>query len=262
MPVLHEILAVESDKEKLFQSTLRELIDLFTKKIDRFNGHETTLRLFAAEDGVDVQSLEAAEAQHKALETTVPNELEYLAKIASNYMDIVYQKEMANQKAEADLIVDGKVLVANVPATTLLGLETKLKQLRTVLVELPTLQPGVHWERDSSVGRFAFRDKNPEIRAKTRKDFASRILVQPTDHHPAQIEKWTVDREIGHFTKIRWSGCISVAEKSALLERFDKLLDGVKQARQRANTQIVNSDKRIGAALFDYLLAPYRTAGE
>lgn len=253
MAKLHEILAVEGDKEGYFKKSIPEMINLFKNKVNQFHGHTRTLQLIG-EDTPEKLQAEQAEADFLKIMTTVPGELGYLASVFNNYVDVVYQKDEANQRARADIIVDGLVIAADVPATTLLGLENKLKQLRTVVDEIPTLQPGVNWVLDPAQGDYIYRDSHPEIRTKTKKTFDYKVIVPPTDKHPAQIDKYESTQDVGYFTKIRWSGCVSVARKSTYLERVDKLIQAVKQARQRANEVEVNTEKKVGFFLTKYIL--------
>jgi hypothetical protein len=134
-----------------------------------------------------------------------------------------------------------------------LGLEAKLKSIRPIYDEIPTLPPGTEWESDPSFGKYVYKDKNANVTAKTKKTFDFKILTPATDKHPAQIEKWNIDVPVGYFTKTRWSSCLSVAQKSALLARLDKLAQAIKQARQRANGQEVDTKSKIGSKLFEYL---------
>lgn len=251
MPKLHEILAVEATKEGRFKETLQEMTTLFKSKTSHFAGFERTLKLLG-EDTPEKTDRELAESEHQAVTTTVPSELDYLAEAVGDYFDIMLQRDEANQRAVADIIIDGEMIALNVPATTLLALENKLKQLRPIYDQIPTLQPGVTWEPDPTVGDYIYKDKNPEYRTKTKKSFEFKILVQATDKFPAQTEKWESVEDIGVFTRIRWSSMISVADKSKLLARFDALTMAVKQARQRANEVEINQ-RQIGSGIFKYL---------
>lgn len=252
MASLHEILAVESDKEGYFKKAIPELIDLFKNKVQRFQGHTRTLKLLG-EETVEKIEAEKAESENVSVTTTVPDELRYLSNLVTDYLDIIAQKDFANCNTKADVIVDGEVLLKDIAATTLLSLENKLKAVRQIFEEIPTLQPGVAWEKDSSIGKYIYKDTNAEVRAKTKKTFDFKVLVPATDKHPAQIEKWDINVDVGYFTKIRWSGMLSVADKSLLLGRFDKLIQAIKQARQRANEFKITQVK-VGDVLFDYIL--------
>lgn len=252
MAKLHEILAVENGKETLFKNTLPEMVTLFKSKTDHFWGGQRTLELFG-EETVEKRRQEEAESESKELVTTVPSELEYLGKIVVDYIDVMFQKDEANQRATADLIVNGKVLATSVPATTLLGLENKLKGLRPVFEAIPTLQPGPKWEKAEDLGPGIYHDANPEIRTKTAKSFDFKVLVPATEHHPAQIEKWTVDTPIGVYTKNRWCSMMSTLDKSNLLARYDDMMEAIKQARCRANDVDV-STARIGKQVIEWLV--------
>lgn len=253
MTKLHEILAVEGTKEGYFKNAIPEMVNLFKNKASHFNGFQRTLELFG-EETPEKTAYEAAESEFQQLTTSVPEELDnYLNKVVGDYLDVSYSKDEANTRAFADIIIDGNVLLTKVPATTLLGLENKLKQLRQVYEMIPTLQPGTNWVKAPDLGKFVWRDSNPEVRTKTKKSFDFKVLVPATDKHPAQIEKWDTTESIGVFTKDRWTAMLSVYEKSELLGRFDKLMSAVKQARQRANEVEIDLTKSIGSKIFDYL---------
>lgn len=251
MAKLHEILAVEGSKEGYFKDALSEMTNLFKNKLNHFNGFNKILTLHG-EATPEKEAKEKSETENQALTTTVTAELNYLAEVITNYIDVLYQKDDANQRAVADIEIDGVVIATNVPATTLLTLENKLKQIRPIYDQIPTLQPGTSWKLDPTLGENVYIDANQQVRTKTKKGFDFKVLSPATDKHPAQIEKWETVEDIGFTTLTRWTGMISVAEKVELLKRFDKLTHAVKQARQRANEVEVNS-VHIGRALFDYL---------
>jgi hypothetical protein len=248
---LHEILAVESTREGYFKDALTEMTNLFKNKLSHFSGFNKTLVLHG-EDTPEKSAKEAAETENQAIVTTVSTELGYLGDVVSKYVDVLFQKDDANQRAVADIIIDGKAVITNVPATTLLSLENKLKQLRVVYDQIPTLQPGTTWALDPTLGKGVYLDQHNLVRTRSKKGFDFKVLVPSTDKHPAQVEKWETNEDIGFTTTTRWTSMLSVADKSTLLERFDKLAEAVKQARQRANEVEVHQVK-IGKALFDYL---------
>ena len=248
---LHEILAVDSTKEGLFKSTIPEMVTLFSKKANHFAGFERTLRL-NGEDSPEKEDRENAEREHQSISTTVAAELAYVKNIVGDYFDIMLQRDAANQNAVADIVIDGFTLATSVPSTTLLALENKLKQMRIIYEQIPTLQPGVTWELDSSIGDHIFKDVNPEIRTKTKKGFEFKVLVPATDKFPAQVEKWESVEDVGVFKKVRWSSMISVADKSKLLANFDKVAMAIKQARQRAN-EVEVPNRKIGDDLFNFI---------
>lgn len=246
MPKLHEVLAVEGDLSATATKIMEEAIITFTKKPDHFQESHRSLRMFddaRAEENMD---------EHKVMVTTVADKLEYVSDMVTRYLDAFARKEATNQTAKADLVVRGQTLIADVPATLLLGLETKLKALRRVYEAIPTLQPGIDWEKDSERGQNVWKAFEPETRMRTEKVIQHKTLYEATKEHPAQIEKWTQDMPVGRFTINHWSGMLSSAEKSDLLFRIDDLIQAAKKARQRANTAEV-TDLSIGNAIFDYI---------
>ena len=250
--MLHEILAVEADRSGMANRIIPETIHTFKDKAAHFQSAARTLKLFE-DKGDQTTASEQAEAQFVEMVTTVAEKLKYTLGQIGQYYDVVLQKEATNQHAKADIVLpNGQVFLANVPATFLLGLETKLKTLRTVYEAIPTLAPGIKWELDPAAGPNVWRQVEPEVRAKTAKEIKHKVLVQASDKFPAQIEKWEETTNVGVFTKQSWSSCMTTTDKSVLLGRIDDLIQATKQARQRANTAtVVNT--RISDVLSSYL---------
>lgn len=243
---LHEILAVEGDLDATQKKIAEETKTTFEKKADHFIEGHRELAMFNEDDAQQNQ------VEHKAMVTTVIDKLEWTAQAAAKYYDTVFAKDRANQSARADIAIDGTVLAKDVPATFLLGLETKLKALRDVYLAIPTLAPGHAWEPDATRGKGVYRARDPEIRMKTAKTIRYKVLVEPTKEHPAQIEKWFEDVPVGKVTNQVWSGMLSPAEKSDMIGRIDQLLRAVKRARQRANMVDVGKS-RIGGNIFAFI---------
>jgi len=251
-PALHEILAVEADAQGVANRIIPETIHTFKEKSTHFTASFRSLELFGEETDAS-KAAELAEAQELQMVSTVHDKLQYTLDQIGRYYDIVLQKETTNQHAVADVIApDGTVIAEDLPATFLLGLETKLKTLRTVYEAIPTLAPGIEWQLDATQGKNVYRQKNPEVRAKTAKTFKHQVLVAPTDKHPAQIEKWEESITIGTYTKKSWSSMLTTSEKSDLLGRIDVLIQAVKQARQRANSVEVKQ-VTVAQSLFDFI---------
>lgn len=248
-PKLHEVLAVISDLEGTAKKVREEALNTFSKKAPLFQGYHKTLTMF---DDARKQEESGAE-EHKALVTTVGDKLEYLKKSQVKYYDAILQQEATNQTASADLIIDGEVYAKDVPATFLLGMESRLKSLRAVFALIPTLDPSVEWVKDESLGKGVYKNLHPETAQKNEKTVVHKVLVQPTEHHPAQIEKWTENVITGVYKLSKTNGMITPAEKSKYLERIDNLIQAMKKARQRANSTEVEK-RNIGNKLFDYIL--------
>jgi hypothetical protein len=230
-----------------------EATDTFSKRAHHFMGTSKTLSMFSDQD----KHLEAANAESKALTTTVGAKLGYIQKDIARWWDAFLQKEATNQAAVADLVIDGEMIAEGLPAAGFLGMEKELKALRKVYEAIPTLAPGVKWEKDESLtaqddSKGVYVSADPEKKLKTKQTVQHKILVPATEHHPAQIEKWAENQPIGQFTSHLYSGMITPAEKSALLQKLSKLITAVKKARQRANaTEVKKVD--VGKALFKYI---------
>lgn len=248
MAKLHELLAVEGDLEGAFKKILAESAAAFTKKVSElFYGAIRTLRLFDDEAQV-------TEPEHKHMTTTVKKRLDYQQEHVIRYLDAVLQKEATNQEAKADLVVDGVTIMAGLPATFLLGLESKLKKLREVYEAIPTLQAGVKWELDPNRGDDVYRTAHPDETFKTKKTMKPVVLYEATKQHPAQVKEVPEDVNVGKYTTEKWTGVLSPADKSALIGRLDKLIRAAKKARQRANTTEV-VEISVGKEIFDFLNA-------
>lgn len=248
MTKLHEILAVESDLEAVAKKVIAEGLDTFTKRQQHFFARHQSWEMLD-----EARKNEAPADDVHFMETTVGKKLEYVENHLIKYYDTLIRKELANQLATADLIVDGQVIAPALPVTFLLGMEKRLVQVRGLYQAIPTLPPGAEWRPADDKGVGVYVVANPEVKAKTEKTIKSKVLVPATDNHPAQIEKWFEDKIIGRSTTITWAGLITPAEKSNLLERLDNLIQAMKQARQRANAQVVNKDLAIGRLLFEYV---------
>jgi len=246
MGKLHELLAVEGDLEGTFKRIVDETIHTLSGKPDHFVAIQKKLEMF--DEAKAQENLE----ERKEMVTTVLDKLDYMAGHSIRYFDAVLQKEKTNQLAKADLIVDGVTIASNVPATFLLGMETKLKRIREIYEASPTLQPGIKWEPLEFLGRGVYSASFPDVKLKTAKTFQHKILIQPTDKHPAQIEKWEEQVPVGKYTVSTQSSMLTPAKKSELIGKVDKLIQACKKARQRANCEEV-IQAEIGQVIFDFI---------
>lgn len=246
MGQLHELLAVEQDLKGQAAKILVETQQVFGKP-EAFKGSITSTVPFSeAEAHLGTEDREE-------LTTTVEDRLNYTADALARYWDAVAQKEATNQAAKADIVVDGVTLAKDVPATMLLGLETKLTQFRLAISAMPTLDAKVAWQPAPSVRKGAFVAVNDSKSFRTRKIVKPVVLYEATKEHAAQVKEVSEDVNWATVTKKHFSGAVSSARASEILSRTDKLLRAVKAARQRANKQEV-VDMKVGQALLKYAL--------
>lgn len=165
--------------------------------------------------------------------------------------DITAIVDWTNQTAKADIIVDGKVLHADVPSTYLLFLEKQLVDVKTFLTQLPTLDPAETWTWNAAANAYA---AEPTETTRTTKVQRNHVLAAATDKHPAQVQMYSEDTIVGYWRTVKFSGALPAEVIDKLAERVDKLTEAVKFAREKANmTPVI--DPKPGKALFDWLLA-------
>lgn len=247
MAKLHELLAVEGTLGKVSGKLLLESMRTFAKE-NLFGGMHKRITLYADAD----KHLEEGEEQHIKLATTVDENLDYLINPVSQYLDAVLQKDCTNQIAKADIVINGTVIASNIPATFLLGLETRLTEIRKVYEAIPTLAPGISWVPDSTQRDGVFKAEHDIKAFKTATDMDYKVAYEATEQHPAQIKDVKRTVNIGMYATTKWSGAVTPHEKAARLTRFDQLLQAVKEARQRANCATVVSSS-IGQSLFSFI---------
>lgn len=244
---LHELLAVATDRESAATAVLAETLVTFNKKPDHFIGKHSIYVPF--EEGASNEVEEAS----KELVETVRSKLRHTFDIINKAVDVTATIDAANVYASADLYVHDKMIAKNVPATTLLMLENRLKRWQEMLLAIPTLAPGRRWEAAGDKGAGVYVDAAPEARFRTKKVIQHKILVEATQHHPAQVEKWSEDIRVGKVVDTTWCAMLTPADKSDILHRAQELLAAVKQARQRANSvEITNVS--ISKILSDYII--------
>jgi len=246
MSKLHEVLAVERDLENASKKVIVESMKTLNKE-NLFSGAIKQYKPFSEDD------THLATTEHLKLETTVDENLDYTTQVVAKHWDCVLQKDLANQEAVADLVVDGNVIASNLPATFLLGLETKLNSIRKLFEALPTLAPGIHWDRDEGNEKEGvFTTRNPIETIKTENVVQWKEISPATPQHPAQLKEVKAINNVGKYQMTKESGMLRPVDKAARLERIDVLLRAVKKARAQANCVAVGNET-VGKALFDFI---------
>lgn len=166
-------------------------------------------------------------------------------------MDLVASQDLTNCTARAPIVVDGTTLVDNVPVTTLMYLEKQLVDLRTFVSKLPVLNQSKQWSEDHNNDRWV---AEPEKSFRTKKVIRNHVKAPATEHHPAQVETYYEDVNIGTWTKTEFSTAIPASHKQDYLNNVNTLIEAVKVAREEANS-IEARETKIGAALLGYVFA-------
>ncbi len=247
MTQLYEILAVESSLEKVSRTLTQESIKTFSKD-NLFKGFTKRLEMFNEDDQI------LNESSFLKLETTVSENLTYLMPSISKYWRTVLSKDMANQSAIADIVLtDGYVIAKDVPATFLLGLESKLGELRKLYQALPTLAPGIKWEADELERKGIYTNITPDISFKTETKTEFVEISPATKEHPAQVTGVKNVKNVGKYTTNNQSGMISSFQKAETLTRLDEMLSAVKKARMRANDVKITPDPQAPITILGYI---------
>ena len=173
------------------------------------------------------------------------------AKILTKLFDVTAAKDWANCQAKADIVVDGRTLAADVPATYLLFLEKQLVDMHTFVKKLPTLDPSESWTYDAGADCYV---TEPVQTAKTKKVPRNHVKAEATEKHPAQVDVYMEDIVVGTWKTVKFSGALPASRVKELLDRVDKLQQAVKFAREEANS-IEAADRRVGETLFSYLFS-------
>lgn len=246
MGKLYEILAVEQDNKNVSERLILESIKTF-KKENLFTGSIKVTELFDDEESRIPDEI-------LKLETTVDENLQYSLSAVANYWDIVAQKDSTNMVAKADIVINGEIIAKDIPATTLLGMEKKLNNLRVLFNSIPTLPPGIGWEKDSEYEKDnVFRTTHTMNTLKTVKVIEFREVSPATKEHKAQIQQLQATKNIGKFITTKWSGMITPYLKAERITKLEKMISAVKKARQRANAvETVNIE--IGDKIINFIM--------
>ena len=243
MPKLNQINAIVTARKGEAEKHVTELYKLIQKE-QLFSGRERTYRPL---DEVNGQKLppESQRVQQRADDL-----LRQAREKWTELWNLVLTQDTGNQAARADVVVDGKVVLANVPITTLLFLDKQVNDLETFVSKLPTPDPAEEWTHDPNSGLL--RSKATES-VRTSKEPTVIVKYEATKEHPAQTELFTKDVPVGTWTQIVYSGCIGTDRKNAILARVRKLQDAIKVAKEQANLLEVERQK-AAEAIFAFVL--------
>ncbi len=244
MAKLNQILAIEKGIKTRVYGEFTELHQA-TQKPGLMNGFHKSYQP-RDEDG-ETYPAESQKVQHSSTDV-----LDRVAAGLAELFDITATKDWTNCAAKADVLVDGRVLLKEVPATYLLFLEKQLSDLHTFIGKMSELDPGSDWNADPGTGLFK---TDPMTTQRTKKVQRPITLYEATEEHPAQTQLITEDVIAGQWLTIKYSGAIAPPRKKQLLARIEKLSNAVKFAREQANA-IEVTEKKLGREVFDYLFSP------
>ena len=183
------------------------------------------------------------------VQTRVEESLRAVASNMARLFDVTATKDATNAVATADIVIDGNVLLSEVPVTYLLFLEKQLSELYGFVKGLPSLDSAESWTFNDSADCFA---TDPVRTIRTKKVPRNHVKAEATEKHPAQVEVYYEDITVGYWTTVKFSGSAPAKRITSVLDRIEKLQQAVKFAREEANgTEVV--DRKVGEKVFDYL---------
>lgn len=243
---LHELLAVEGGLKTQATKVRSDLSNAFEKKRHLYEEKRTVFQS-NAEGAAPVTE------NQSDIQTTVTKEFDLIQPFIKKAIDAGLQVAEANTRAKADIeLEDGTVIAKEVPATALLELEKRVDEISTLLASAPTLDPAKGFTPDPDRGDGFFKAR-PVRKQRTRKDKVPVTLYPHTVEHPAQVQLIDKDIIVGDITENEWSGLITPARKSELINRVEILARAVRKARSRANEAEVNGSLKIGEALLGFI---------
>lgn len=248
-PVLHELLAVEKGEAETSNRLQKEATKKLSQKETIFSGMTKEHVIFADDQQKLKQALEVKEVQ-----TTVKEQLDYVTDQISKYWNTTYLKDEANQRAKGDIIIDGKIIAKDVPSTTLLGMETKLKGIVAMYNAIPTLDAATAWELDPNYAKAGvYRTKHV---VENQQSVKSRTFVEAspaTREHRAQVVEQEKVDVIGKFLIHSFSGATTSLDKAEKIQRLTNMIKAVQKARQRSNNTEVSDKVEFAESIFNYI---------
>lgn len=241
---LNQVIAISNGEKARKISEFSKAYHLF-KRRDVFEGLTKRYNPFK-EDPTGANNLPD---EDKVVQTTVTALIELAKEVLSSTFNIVATCDIGNTIAKADVVIDGKVIAREVPATHLLFLEKQMKDIITFIESMPTLDLDESWEFDGNTGLYRGKEK---VTIRTQKERKTHILSEATDKHPAQVEVYNDDVPHGTWKTIKYSGAIKPTEKEAYLLKARRMLDAVRMAREEANmTEVAKST--VGTSIISYI---------
>lgn len=241
MGKLNQVIAVMQGKKTQAEKALTDAHHSLSKA-GLLDGISRTYR--PKDDDGDHMPSESKQAQ-----LSVGSAINEMRTALEGWYDIAATQEWANTQANADVVVDGNVVLTGVPVPILLFLEKRLVDLHTFVAKLPVLDPAEQWTFDENAD--AYRTAVQET-TKTKKVPHNHVLAEATKEHPAQVQTYTEDEIVGYWDTTKFSGAIPASERRDKLTQVRKLQEAVKRAREEANS-IEVTEKQIGNTVLSFI---------
>jgi hypothetical protein len=180
---------------------------------------------------------------------TVRNVLKEMQESLVALFDVTATKDYTNCVAKADIVVDGKVLLAQAPTPYILFLEKQLAELLNFVKSIPVLDAADEWHYDQAQDAWS---TSPAETIRSKKVMRNHVLAAATAQHPAQVQVYAEDIPAGRWKTIKYSGAMQATELNAIIARIEKLQKAVKFAREDANRH-ESLQQHVGEPLLHYI---------
>jgi hypothetical protein len=238
---LHQVLAIEKGTKTRAYRALTDAHHLL-QNTSKLSGVSRTYRA-KDEDGDRLPS------ESTRLQVRTEEVLSSVRAGLTELFDITLTKDVANEEASGNIVVDGQVLATDVPVSYLLFLEKQLVDLTTFIDKLPVLDPGEEWVYDDVADAYSTSVET----TRTKKVPRNHVKAAATDKHQAQVDVYFEDVVVGYWTTTKLSGALAQKDVNGLKARVVELSNAVKTAREAANSFSVTKQE-IGTKLFNFLL--------
>lgn len=245
MAKLNQVIAIQTGLKSESYAELTK-INKAVQRSELFNGFVKNYRRMD-DEGEDLPG------EQKHVQMTSQDVIRSVKETISLFWATEARKEWSNTIAKADVVVDGSTVLSDVPVTYLLFLEKQLNDMRKLIDNFPVLDPNEDWQQDVNSGLFK---SSPVLTHRTKKVQRPLVLYDATPEHPAQTQIISEDVLVGHWETIKHSGSLPRPVKQQMLQRADKLIRAVKEAREAANSiEEAAIPSTLSESLLNYLFA-------
>lgn len=245
---LNQIIAIANGEKSRREKVLKEIYHTLQKP-ELFMGITRVYRPLEEEEKSPNTFTENLPEEKKLVHTTVKSAISEAIKVLKDTINTIAAQDKGNQKAKANIVIDGDTIAKDVPATHLIFLEKQLIDIHTFVNKFPVLDPAENWEYSTDAGCYK---SEPRETARTKKVQKPIVKYDATKEHPAQTELISEDKIVGHWKTTLLSGAIAKKDKDELLSRIEKLSKAVKIAREEANCAEIEPFS-VGDDVLDYI---------
>lgn len=251
MPKLCETIAIlKGVKSRVYSYQTQQ--DKLCQKPALFNGQTKTYEPLNEEDQ------DRPDGDIALVQQRTDDMIAEISRQLAELFDRTASLEYGNTHAIADVEVDGNVLLKGAPATYLLFLEKQLTDLHTAIGRMPVLSPEFTWAADESRNCWV-SDTVKKVRTKKTPKVVMTATAKTTAKDGSVTEQQTgqvvtEDLPVGYWHTTYFSTALPATRRKELCNRVLKLQDAVKQARERANSTVVENES-VGQPLLDWVFA-------